>query len=192
MTRHRELPNESTGSTSSPSAPARVSIFSRRDLLLSARTGSLVLIFAPTALLPRAVAEDAAPEQPSGTAPNAQPSAEETIRRLARGAKPINGKISINIPEIAENGNIVPFTVTADGPMTDAEFVKSIHIVCTGNAQPHIGSFHFTALSGQASITSRLRLAKSQDLFVLVEHSNGQFVLAQRTVKVTIGGCGGT
>jgi sulfur-oxidizing protein SoxY len=183
MTPHRDLP-----------APTRGRIFSRRDLLVRARTGSLLLVVAPTALLPRAIAEDATPEPPTsaGAQGNSPPSAEETIRRLSRGAKPINGKILLNIPDIAENGNIVPFTVTAESPMTDSAFVKSIHIVCSGNAQPHIGSFHFTALSGHASVTSRLRLAKSQDLFVLVEHSTGQFVLAQRAVKVTIGGCGGT
>jgi sulfur-oxidizing protein SoxY len=189
MTRHHEPQNGS----------ARVSTFSRRELLLRARTGGVLMIFAPAALMPRAIAEDAALERPAIAAPESAPlpgttqqSAGETIRRLLRGAKPIDGKVAINISEIAENGNIVPFTITADSPMTDAEFVKSIHIVCSGNVQPHIGSFHFTALSGQASVTSRLRLAKTQDVFVLVEHSNGQFVLAQRTIKVTIGGCGGT
>ncbi len=188
MTRHRDFPDEPTDQT----RPTQGSIFSRRELLLRARTGSLILVVAPTALLPRAIAEDAAPEPPVSASINSPTSAEETLRRLSRGTKPMNGKININIPDIAENGNIVPFTVTADSPMTDTAFVKSIHIVCSGNTHPHIGSFHFTSLSGQATVTSRMRLAKSQDLFVLVEHSNGQFVLAQRTVKVTIGGCGGT
>jgi sulfur-oxidizing protein SoxY len=194
MTRHRDLPDHPTGQTgpSNNLAPARIGVFNRRDLLLRARTGSLILVFAPTALLPRAIAEDAAPEVPASASGPTQASAEETIRRLSRGTKPVPGKININIPEIAENGNIVPFSVTADSPMTDSDFVKSIHIVCSSNAQPHIGSFHFTSLSGQATVTSRMRLSKSQDVFVLVEHSTGQFVLAQRTVKVTIGGCGGS
>jgi sulfur-oxidizing protein SoxY len=199
MTRHRDvrgdLPDQPTAQTAPSNnlhAPARINVFSRRDVLLKARTGSVLLVFAPTALLPRAIAEDAAPEAPISATGPAQPSAEETIRRLSRGAKPVYGKININIPEIAENGNIVPFSITADSPMTDIDFVKSIHIVCSSNAQPHIGSFHFTSLSGQATVTSRMRLSKSQDVFVLVEHSTGQFVLAQRTVKVTIGGCGGS
>lgn len=169
--------------------PTHISVINRRDVLLNARMAGLVLVFTPAVLLPRAIAEDTAP-LPSAK-PSQQATAEATIRNLLRGAKPIDGKVSINLPDIAENGNIVPFAVTVDSPMTDADFVKSIHIVCSGNPQPHIGSFHFTTLSGAATITARMRLAKSQDLFVLVERSNGQFVLAQRTVKVTIGGCGG-
>lgn len=171
--------------------PTRTSVVNRRDMLLNARAAGLVLVFTPAVLLPRAIAEDAPPILPAkpNSAPH-QATAEETIRRLLRGAKPVDGKVSVNLPEIAENGNIVPFAVSVDSPMTDADFVKSIHIVCSGNLQPHIGSFHFTTLSGVANVTARMRLAKSQDLFVLVERSNGQFVLAQRTVKVTIGGCG--
>jgi sulfur-oxidizing protein SoxY len=203
MTRQQKkhVASHASGQTTShgePSSAARATSVSRRDILLRARTGGLLMVFAPAALLPRAIAEDVIQIQPSSTvlppaAPGStQPSAEDTIRRLSRGAKPIDGKVVINVSEIAENGNIVPFSVTADSPMTDTDFVKSIHIVCSGNAQAHIGSFHFTALSGQAGVTSRLRLAKTQDLFVLVEHSSGQFNLAQRTIKVTIGGCGGT
>jgi sulfur-oxidizing protein SoxY len=212
MTRYRETPNGAGPACSEPACPkpvntipdradhvssGRTSLFNRRDLLLSARNGGLFLVFTPAALLPRAVAEDTALDHSaratqSSVALQGPSTAEEVVRRLLRGAKPIEGKVKIDMAEIAENGNIVPFTITADSPMTDTDFVKSIHIVCSGNAQPHIASFHFTALSGQASVTSRLRLAKTQDLLVLVEHSTGQFVLAQRTVKVSIGGCGGT
>jgi sulfur-oxidizing protein SoxY len=187
MTRH-----QTPAPPSGRNEQTQINVVSRRDLLLRARTGGILMIIAPAALLPRAIAEDAAVDLPARAAVTGQPSAEATIRRLSRGATPIEGKININISEIAENGNSVPFTVSADSPMTDADYVKSIHIIAAGNAQPHIGSFHFTALSGQASVTSRLRLAKTQDLFVLVEHSSGRFVLAQRTIKVTIGGCGGT
>jgi sulfur-oxidizing protein SoxY len=197
MTRHNVMLNGLIPREAQNRVP-QVTPVSRRDVLLSARKGALLLVFAPAALMPRAIAEDAATGRLLTASANAniggnlQLSAEETIRRLLRGSKPVDGKISINIADIAENGNIVPFAVTAESPMTEADFVKSLHIICSGNAQPLIGSFHFTALSGQASVTSRLRLAKTQDLFVLAEHSNGQFVLAQRNVKVTIGGCGGS
>ena len=178
-----------------PAGPPRLALTSRRDLLLSARTVGLVLLAAaPITLMPRAIAEDTAPAPAPAPADQAtgQSHAQETIRRLSRGAKPIDGKVNVDIPEIAENGNVVPFTITIDSPMTDADSVKSVHVICTGNAQPLIASFHFTTLSGKAFVTSRMRLAKSQDLYILVERSDGQFVLVQRTVKVTIGGCGGT
>jgi sulfur-oxidizing protein SoxY len=171
--------------------PTRIAVTSRRDLLLSARTFGLFLVLPPVALIQQAIAEDTA-SAPTPIDEASKSSAQETIRRLLRGSKPIDGKISIDIPEIAENGNIVPFVIAADSPMTDAAYIKSIHVICSGNVQPLIGSFHFTTLSGKAAVTSRMRLAKTQDLYILVERSDGQFILAQRTVKVTIGGCGGT
>jgi sulfur-oxidizing protein SoxY len=180
------------GHRDASSGPTRIAATSRRDLLLGARTAGLLLAVGPIALMPRAVAEDSALAAAAAGQAIGQSGAQETIRRLSRGGKPIDGMVNAEIPQIAENGNVVPFVITVDSPMTDAEFIKSIHIICTGNAQPHIGSFHFTPLSGKAAVTSRMRLAKTQDLFVLVERNDGQFVLAQRTVKVTIGGCGGT
>jgi sulfur-oxidizing protein SoxY len=184
-----------TPTTGASAKSPRMCVISRRDLLLNARTAGLITIFTPAALLPRAIAEDTVPAavvEPPIDPATGQPTAQETLRRLLRGAKPIDGKIKLELPEIAENGNVVPFTVTADSPMTDEAHIKSVHIVCSGNPQPLIGSFHFTPLSGQAMVTSRMRLAKTQDLFILVERNDGQFILAQRTVKVTIGGCGGT
>jgi sulfur-oxidizing protein SoxY len=173
-----------------PAAPGTT----RRGLLLNARNACLLAVFMPTTLLPRAIAEDAAPATPAATGASATgpATAEDTIRRLARGATPAEGKFTIDLPEIAENGNVVPFTVAVDSPMTDADHVKAIHIISAGNIQPHIGSFNFTPLSGRAQMTSRMRLAKTQNIFILAEHSDGRFVLTQRTVKVTIGGCGGS
>jgi sulfur-oxidizing protein SoxY len=182
-----------TDHRSTKTGVSQISVFSRRDLILGTRAAGLLLWLAPV-MLPSAIAEDTAPPRLASARPDqlsGQTSAEDTLRRLLKGARPVDGKVNIELPEIAENGNVVPIAVTVDSPMTDVDFVKTVHIVSAGNPQPLIGSFHFSALSGRASVTTRMRLAKSQDLFVLVEHSTGRFVLAQRTVKVTIGGCGG-
>jgi sulfur-oxidizing protein SoxY len=170
---------------------------SRRDLLLNVRAGAAVFAVASMAGLPRAIAEDAVP-----VASSREVNADQTIRRLLNGQRPVDGRpadghpafgrMTIELPEIAENGNVVPITIAVDSPMTDVDHVKSLHIVSGGNLQPHVATFHFTPLSGQARVTTRMRLAKSQELFVLIEHADGRVVLASRTVKVTIGGCGGS
>lgn len=116
---------------------------------------------------------------------------QEALKKIVGDAKPIEGKITLEMPEIAENGNTVPFTISIDSPMTDKDHVKAIHIIATANPQPGVATFRFTPLSGKAAVSSRMRLARTQDVVTVAELSDGKFLLGKRNVKVTIGGCGG-
>jgi sulfur-oxidizing protein SoxY len=86
---------------------------------------------------------------------------------------------------------MVPFTIGVDGPMTEKDHVKAIHVIATANPQPTVASFRFTPLSGRATVASRMRLARTQDVIGLAEMGDGKFLMIKRPVKVTIGGCGG-
>lgn len=134
---------------------------------------------------PEAWGQDVQPPQP------AQPAWELEAAKILNGAKPIAGKIVFEIPEIAENGNTVPFTLSMESPMTEANHVKAMHLLATGNPQPGVAAFKFTPSSGKAAVSSRMRLGRTQDVVVIAELSDGRFVQAKRNVKVTIGGCGG-
>jgi len=116
---------------------------------------------------------------------------EELVRSIVGDAKPIEGKVNLDLPEIAENGNTVPFGVSVESPMTDSDYVKAIHIVSTGNPRPEVATFLLTPQSGKAAVSSRMRLGKTQDVLAVAETSDGKFYMGKRTVKVTIGGCGG-
>ena len=117
---------------------------------------------------------------------------EEGIKKVVGTSKPVESKqLSVDLPEIAENGNTVPFTVGVESAMTEADFVKAIHIFSTGNPQALISTFHFTPESGKAVVSGRLRLARTQDIITIAEVSDGRFLMSKRAVKVTIGGCGG-
>ena len=124
-------------------------------------------------------------------AQGAEPAWQQALKSLVGDAKPIEGKVTLELPEIAENGNTVPLAVSVDSPMTADDHVKAIHIMATENPQPGVATFRFTTLSGKASAASRMRLAKTQEVIALAELSDGKFLLGRRTVKVTIGGCGG-
>ena len=75
--------------------------------------------------------------------------------------------------------------------MSGTDFVKAIHVLSTANPVPTVATFRFTPLSGKAAASSRMRLAKTQDVVAVAELGNGQFLMSLRNVKVTIGGCGG-
>jgi sulfur-oxidizing protein SoxY len=116
---------------------------------------------------------------------------EQVVKRVLGDAKPIEGKVLVDLPEIAENGNTVPFTVSVDSPMSETDNVRTIYVIATANPQPGVATFHFSPLSGKAMVASRMRLARTQDVLVIAALSDGRFLMSKRNVKVTIGGCGG-
>ncbi|AGK58007.1 thiosulfate-binding protein SoxY [Hyphomicrobium denitrificans 1NES1] len=115
---------------------------------------------------------------------------EETFAKLTRGATPVANKITVDLPELADNGNFVPITMIVDSPMTDADYVKAIHLVSTANPVALVATFHLSPINAIARVQSRMRLAKTQDVIVLAELSSGQMLMSTTMVKVTIGGCG--
>lgn len=117
--------------------------------------------------------------------------AEADIAKFTGGKAAATGKISIDLPEIAENGNTVPLTVTVDSPMTAQSHVTDILVVADGNPRPGVATFRFTPMSGRAEATTRIRLAATQNIIVVAKTSDGQVFTDKKLVKVTIGGCGG-
>lgn len=116
---------------------------------------------------------------------------EDALKKILGEAKATEGKLTLELPEIAENGNTVPFTISVDSPMTANDYVKTVHVISTGNPQPGVATFRFTPQSGKAAAASRMRLARTQDVIAVAELSDGKFLQAKKSVKVTIGGCGG-
>lgn len=159
-----------------------MSVVARRDVLVGA--GSAAMLMA----LGRSVQAQVPKVEPPAPVPSLF---EQALDEILAGAKPLTGKISLEIPEIAENGNTVPYVIAIDSPMTEADHIKAIHVLSTVNPLPHVASFGFTPLSGKASVASRMRLSKTQDVVILAQLSSGKFIISRRTVKVTIGGCGG-
>jgi sulfur-oxidizing protein SoxY len=117
--------------------------------------------------------------------------AADDIAKFTAGKAAEKGKISIELPEIAENGNTVPLSFSVDAPMTSADYVSEVLVVSEGNPNPGVATFRFTPLSGKAAASTRIRLAATQNIVVVAKTSGGKLYTAQKLVKVTIGGCGG-
>ena len=113
------------------------------------------------------------------------------IKKLYADKKMESGKIKLDVPEIAENGLVVPLDVEVESPMTDADYVKAVHVFADGNPLPGIVTYRFTPACGKASASTRMRLAQTQNIVCIAELSNGNLHMAKANVKVTIGGCGG-
>jgi len=112
------------------------------------------------------------------------------LRALLGAATPRDGGIELDLPDAVENGDYVPVALAVPSPMTAQDHVKAIHLLSTLNPRAHVATFRFTLLSGEARVTSRMRLAKTQDVVAIAELGDGTFLKALRRVDVKIGGCG--
>ena len=117
--------------------------------------------------------------------------AEKMVMDFAGGATPAEGKITLTAPEIAENGNTVPVSVSVESAMEGDDLVDSVIIFADGNPNPAVATFHFSELSGEALATTRIRLAKTQNVIAVAKMKDGSVFMDKKQVKVTIGGCGG-
>lgn len=116
--------------------------------------------------------------------------AKEWLSALAKGT-PKDGKVTIKAPEIAENGNAVPVTISVESEMSEKSYVKALHVAADGNPNPGVASYTFTPMSGKAEVQLRVRMAQTQKLVAVAEMNDGSLFTATHEVKVTIGGCGG-
>jgi sulfur-oxidizing protein SoxY len=148
--------------------------FSRRQAL-GAGAGVLVAAALGATISPAAAANDSA----------------DLIKKFTGGKTATEGKVKLDLPEIAENGNTVPMTVSVESPMTEQSYVTEVLIVGDGNPNGGMATFHFTPLSGVAEANTRIRLAATQNVIAVAKMNDGSFFTASKQVKVTIGGCGG-
>jgi sulfur-oxidizing protein SoxY len=148
-------------------------IASRREALKAGAIGVVAMTLAPRL----AVADEAA--------------VAAEIKKLYGEKKAGEGKVKLDVPQIAENGLVVPINIDVESAMTDKDFVKAVHVWADGNPSPGVLSYKFTPQAGKASASARMRLAQTQNILCIAEMSDGTLYSAKTQVKVTIGGCGG-
>jgi sulfur-oxidizing protein SoxY len=116
---------------------------------------------------------------------------DEAIAKFTGGKTPVMGKVKLELPEIAENGNTVPIAITVESPMTAASHVTDVLVLADGNPRPGVASFRFSPASGVAEASTRIRLASTQNIVAIAKMNDGSVFMDSKQVKVTIGGCGG-
>ena len=113
------------------------------------------------------------------------------IMKATGGAKAQSGRVKMKTPIIAENGGVVPVIVSVDSPMTDADHVKSVSLFIQENPNPEVATFNFSPACGEAEVKVNCRMAKTSKIVAVAMMSDGSVFQADKTIKVTIGGCGG-
>jgi sulfur-oxidizing protein SoxY len=142
----------------------------RRRAVTTLAAGALLLVVRPAAATPEALA---------------------AALRETFGDRPITpGKVTLELPKLAENGAVVPMTVVVDSPMTERDYVEGIYLFAEKNPLPRILEVHLGPYSGKARISSRIRIADSQQITAVAVLSDGTLWSAAAQIEVTVAGCG--
>ena len=152
----------------------------RRSFLKGTLAGSAVAVAAGAGLLsPRSVL--AAWPQGAFEAKSVQ----DAMSSLYGSAdSTASSDIQIKAPDIAENGAVVPVSVT-----TSIAGVSGIALIAEKNGQPLAANFELSG-SAKGHVSTRIKMGKTSDVIAVVK-AGGKMYSARKNVKVTIGGCGG-
>jgi sulfur-oxidizing protein SoxY len=114
---------------------------------------------------------------------------EELVRRVTDGVAPTEGGVKLEIPALVENGNSVDVHIAVESPMTEASYVRWIHLIAEKNPFPDMARLHLSPRAGRAEVATTLRLAQSQTVAAVVAHSDGRYAIASAPVVVTLSAC---
>ncbi|SEO67359.1 sulfur-oxidizing protein SoxY [Rhodospirillales bacterium URHD0017] len=126
------------------------------------------------------------PLSPARATPQAMAAA---IKEVVGDNAILEGRVTLDLPPLIENGNTVPVTVSVESPMSEADHVKAIHVFNEKNPQPHVFDVRLSPRNGKAVVATRIKLGDSQKIVAIAETSKGEFFSASADVIVTLAAC---
>jgi len=154
---------------------------SRRGLLKGA---ALATVLGASLNVMRSVAVFAADAAGWPTDAFKQKSETDVLKTLYGKAAEVSDKVKLDAPEIAENGAVVPISISTTLPK-----VTSISVMVAENPYALAASYKIPE-GTMPSVSNRLKMAKTSKVIAVVE-SDGKLYSTSKEVKVTVGGCGG-
>lgn len=115
--------------------------------------------------------------------------AEAAMRAVTGGAKPVRGRVRLDMPLLVENGNAVSMTVAVPDRLPPEGRVLSLHVFAPQNPLPNVIHAHFGPRSGGPHLATRIRLATSQTVVALAACADGTFWMDDVELLVTLAAC---
>ena len=113
----------------------------------------------------------------------------QALAKLVGGAQVRQGRVVLEIPRLADNGNSVPLKVSVESPMTAADHVTSVTLLSERNPRPVMATFRFGPGAGHARVTTRVRLNGTQRVVAIARLSDGSLWSGDAQVEVTESAC---
>ena len=149
---------------------------SRREMLK--RSAGVASLLAGLGLLPQAA------QAAYATAAFDAKTMADLVKALGVAAPTESKDVTIQGPDIAENGAVVPVGITSNIPKTE-----SIAILVEKNPNMLAAVFDIPA-GTEPSLSTRIKMGQSSNVYALVK-ADGKFYVTSKEIKVTLGGCGG-
>ena len=105
------------------------------------------------------------------------------------GRSPRTERVHLVLPQLADNGFVVPMRVRVDGPFAPGSRVSAIHLFSEANPVPEMAVFEFPVPVERVEVESRVRLATTQRVVAVAVMSDGALYSAAAEVIVTLAGC---
>jgi sulfur-oxidizing protein SoxY len=134
-------------------------------------------------------AGDALAQLPPNIAELRQKALDEAIHKVVGDARVRPGKVKLDLPPLIDNGNTVPLSVTVESPMTEADYVKAIHVFTEKNPQPFVMTAHLGPRAGRARLSTRARIADTGKVIAIAQLSDGSYWSDTVSVVVTLSAC---
>jgi sulfur-oxidizing protein SoxY len=99
------------------------------------------------------------------------------------------GRVTLDIAPLVENGNAVPVSVRVQSAMSGSDQVRTIAILTERNPQPEVAVFQLGAHVGRAEVATRIRLATTQNICAMARMADGSCWVQQMEVIVTLASC---
>jgi sulfur-oxidizing protein SoxY len=111
------------------------------------------------------------------------------LRDITQGAAVNEGRVTLQVPRLADNGASVALKVRVDSPMTATDRVRSVTLLSPRNPRPLMATFRFGAQAPRAEVSTRVRLNGTQRVLAVAQFSDGTFWSATAEVEVTESAC---
>jgi sulfur-oxidizing protein SoxY len=111
------------------------------------------------------------------------------IDRITGGAALRDGRVTLEVPHLSDNGHSVPLRISVESAMSERDHVRAIHVLSERNPRPVMAVFHLNPQCGRAEISTRVRLNGAQHLVVIAAMSDGSYWAASAEVIVTETAC---
>jgi sulfur-oxidizing protein SoxY len=111
------------------------------------------------------------------------------LTAMLAGRQLRKGRVHLDIPQLADNGNSVPLTITVDSPMTDTDRVVAIHLYSERNPRPRIALVELGPDAARAELATRIRLAGTQRIVAVAQMADGSLWAETAEVIVTQSAC---
>ena len=113
----------------------------------------------------------------------------DMVQPIVKGAILLNKDLQIEAPLLADNGSLVPIQIQVQSPMSEQDHVTHIYLLSQRNPVTQMAVFQLGPWNGRAEVSTRVRLAGTQEVLALARLSNGEFRYKQMEIIVTESAC---